>query len=37
MAGDAVIVLGHGTGLPQLKKAYTEKREITYRGAKMQV
>jgi voltage-gated potassium channel len=36
-AGDAVIVLGHGNELPVLKRAYTEKREITYRGAKIKV
>lgn len=36
-ADDAVIVLGHGNELPELKKCYTEKREITYRGAKLQV
>lgn len=36
-AGDSVIVLGHGTELPELKRAYTEKREMTYRGVKIQV
>lgn len=28
---------GHGNELPELKRAYTEKREILYRGAKLQV
>lgn len=36
-AGDAVIVVGHHSDLPQLAKRYTTKKEIYYRGAKMEV
>jgi voltage-gated potassium channel len=35
VGGDALIVLGHGTNIPDLAKLYTEKREFTYRGAKL--
>lgn len=35
--GDAVIVLGHHGDLPQLAKRYTSKKEIYYRGAKMEI
>lgn len=35
--GDAVIVLGHANELPQLEKRYATTKEITYRGATMQV
>ncbi|WP_145245046.1 potassium channel family protein [Aeoliella mucimassa] len=35
--GDAVIVLGHHNDLPQLAKRYTTKKEIYYRGAKVEV
>jgi len=34
-AGDGLIVLGHGTNIPDLAKLYTEKRNFTYRGAKL--
>ncbi|MEN1680877.1 MAG: potassium channel protein [Planctomycetota bacterium] len=36
-AGDAVIVLGHASDLPQLAKRYTGAQEITYRGAKLRL
>ncbi|WP_425396075.1 potassium channel family protein [Aeoliella sp.] len=36
-AGDAVIVLGHHGDLPQLAKRYTSKKEVYYRGAKMEL
>lgn len=35
--GDAVIVLGHAGDLPQLAKRYTTKKEVYYRGAKMEL
>ncbi len=33
--GDTVIVLGHGNDLPELRRRYELKRELSYRGARL--